>query len=48
MLIILSRPTSTYQLIAEFFIDKSKCRLRIFENRILRRIFGPKRDAKGE
>ena len=24
------------------------CRLKIFENRILRRIFGPKRDANGE
>jgi hypothetical protein len=23
---------------------KEKCRLRVFENRVLRRIFGPKRD----
>ena len=27
---------------------KEECRLRVFENRILRRIFGPKRDANGE
>jgi hypothetical protein len=27
---------------------KGECRLRIFENRILRRIFGPKRDDNGE
>ena len=25
-----------------------ECRLRLFENRILRRLFGPKRDANGE
>ena len=25
-----------------------ECRLRVFENRILRRIFGPKRDENGE
>jgi hypothetical protein len=25
-----------------------KCRLRIFENRVLRRIFGPKRDEETE
>ena len=25
-----------------------KCRLRVFENRILRRIFGPKNDENGE
>jgi hypothetical protein len=25
-----------------------ECRLRIFENRILRRIFGPKRDDNGK
>ena len=25
-----------------------ECRLRVFENRILRRIFGPKRDTNGE
>ena len=30
------------------FTLKEKCRLRIFENRILRRIFGPKRDENGE
>ena len=24
------------------------CRLRVFENRVLRRIFGPKRDENGE
>ena len=27
---------------------KEECRLRIFENRILRRIFGPKRDENGK
>ena len=27
---------------------KEECRLRIFENRILRRIFGPKGDESGE
>ena len=27
---------------------RDKCRLRVFENRILRRIFGPKRDENGE
>ena len=27
---------------------KEECRLRVFENRILRRIFGPKRDENGE
>ena len=25
---------------------REECRLRVFENRILRRIFGPKRDEK--
>ena len=25
-----------------------ECRLKVFENRILRRIFGPKRDENGE
>ena len=27
---------------------REECRLRVFENRILRRIFGPKKDANGE
>ena len=27
---------------------REECRLRVFENRILRRIFGPKRDDNGE
>ena len=27
---------------------REECRLRVFENRILRRIFGPKRDENGE
>jgi hypothetical protein len=27
---------------------KEECRLRVFENRILRRIFGPKMDENGE
>ena len=27
---------------------KGECRLKVFENRILGRIFGPKRDEKGE
>jgi hypothetical protein len=27
---------------------KEECRLRVFENRILRRIFGPKRDENVE
>jgi hypothetical protein len=26
------------------FILREECRLRVFENRVLRRIFGPKRD----
>jgi hypothetical protein len=25
---------------------REECRLRVFENRVLRRIFGPKRDEK--
>jgi hypothetical protein len=31
-----------------YFILREECRLRVFENRILRRIFGPKRDENGE
>jgi hypothetical protein len=27
---------------------REECRLRVFENRILRRIFGPKRNENGE
>ena len=27
---------------------REECRLRVFENRVLRRIFGPKRDENGE
>ena len=27
---------------------REECRLRVFENRILRRVFGPKRDENGE
>ena len=27
---------------------REECRLRVFENRILRRIFGPNRDGNGE
>ena len=27
---------------------REECRLRVFEKRILRRIFGPKRDTNGE
>ena len=27
---------------------REECRLRVFENRILRRIFGPKKDENGE
>jgi hypothetical protein len=27
---------------------REECRLKVFENRILRQIFGPKRDANGE
>ena len=27
---------------------REECRLRVFENRILRRIFGPRRDEHGE
>ena len=30
------------------FTLREECRLRVFENRILRRIFGPKRDENGE
>ena len=29
-------------------ILREECRLRVFENRFLRRIFGPKRDENGE
>ena len=29
-------------------ILKEDCKLRVFENRTLRRIFGPKRDSNGE
>jgi len=29
-------------------ILREECRLRVFEDRILRRIFGPKRDENGE
>jgi hypothetical protein len=31
-----------------FLILREECRLKAFENRILRRIFGPKRDENGE
>ena len=31
-----------------FLTLKEESRLRVFENRILRRIFGPKRDENGE
>ena len=31
-----------------FFTLKEECRLMIFESRILRQIFGPKRDENGE
>ena len=27
---------------------RKECRIKVFKNRILRRVFGPKRDAKGE
>ena len=27
---------------------REECRIRVFENKILRRIFGPKRDENGE
>jgi len=27
---------------------REECRLRVFENRVLRRVFGPKRDENGE
>ena len=30
------------------FTLREECRLRVFENRILRRIFGPKRDENGD
>ena len=33
--------------IFEFVINSMESRLRVFENRILRRIFGPKRDENG-
>ena len=31
-----------------FLTLRQECRLRVFENRILRRIIGPKRDENGE
>jgi hypothetical protein len=31
-----------------FLTLEQECRLRVFENTILRRIFGPKRDENGE
>jgi hypothetical protein len=34
---------------AQYVIElREECRLRVFENRILRRLFGPKRDENGE
>ena len=32
----------------DLFTLSEECRLNVFENRIQRRIFGPKRDANGE
>ena len=34
--------------VKQAFALREECRLRVFENRIQRRIFGPKRDANGE
>ena len=38
----------TYGCIMQSLTLREKCRLRVFENRILRWIFGSKRDEKGE
>ena len=35
-------------MILNIFLLREERRLRVFENRILRRIFGPKRDANGQ
>jgi hypothetical protein len=38
-----------FKLIASFhFTLREECRLRVFENKVLRRIFGPKRDEEQE
>ena len=34
--------------LTEFLTLREECRLRVFENKILRRIFRPKRDENGE
>jgi len=41
-------PVVLYGCEAWSLILREERRLRVFENRILRRIFGPKRDANGE
>ena len=40
-------PVVLYGFEAWSFTLREECRLRVFENRILRRIFGPKRDENG-
>ena len=41
-------PVVLYGCETRSLILREECRLRVFENRILRRIFGPKRDENGE
>ena len=45
---IMSLPVVLYGYETWSLILREECRLRVFENRILRRIFGPKRDAIGK
>jgi hypothetical protein len=41
-------PAVLYGCEACSFTLREECRVRVFENKILRQIFGPKRDANGE
>jgi len=41
-------PVVLYSCETWYLTLREGCRIRVFENRILRRIFGPKRDENGE